>query len=80
MMSEKENPFKNLRPMLLSLIFGILQVFFWVEILIIAVMTYFWYKNPILFTQNHTDKGLIVLVIVLILTYLVKRNINKLIK
>ena len=79
-MEEKENPFKNLRPMLLSLIFGILQVFFWVEILIIAVMAYFWNKDPISFTQNHTDKGLIVLVIVLILTYLVKRNINKLLK
>jgi hypothetical protein len=79
-MSEKENPFSNLRPMLLSLITGILQVFLFAEGLIIAVMVYFWNKDPLLFTQNHTDKGLIVLVIVLILTYLVKRNINKLLK
>ena len=43
-------------------------------------MAYSWKKDPILFIQNHTDKGLIVLVIVLILTYLVKRNIHKLIK
>jgi hypothetical protein len=79
-MSEKENPFKNLRPILLSVIIGILQVFLFAEGLIIAVMAYSWNKDPILFTQNHTDKGLIVLVIVLILTYLVKRNINKLLK
>jgi ABC-type phosphate transport system permease subunit len=79
-MSEKENPFKNLRPMLLSVIIGILQVFLFAEGLIIAVMVYSWNKDPISFTQNQNDKGLIVLVIVLILTYLVKRNINKLMK
>jgi membrane-bound metal-dependent hydrolase YbcI (DUF457 family) len=79
-MSEKENPFKNLRPILLSVIIGILQVFLFAELLIIAVMAYSWNKDPVSFTQNHTDKGLIVLVIVLILTYLVKRNINKLLK
>jgi hypothetical protein len=79
-MSEKENPFKNLRPMLLSVISGILQVFLFAEGLIIAVMAYSWNKDSVLFIQNHTDKGLIVLVIVLILTYLVKRNIHKLLK
>ena len=79
-MSDKSNPFDNLRPMLLSVTVGILQVFIWVEILIIAVMLYAWQKDAILFTQNSTDKGLIILVIVLILTYLVKRNINKLLK
>ena len=79
-MAEKENLFKNLRPILLSVIIGILQVFLFAELLIIAVMAYSWKKNPQLFTQNHTDKGLIVLLIVLILTYLVKRNIHKLLK
>jgi membrane-bound metal-dependent hydrolase YbcI (DUF457 family) len=77
-MAEKENPFKNLRPLLLSAIIGILQVFLFAEILIIAVMAYSWKKDPVSFIQNHTDKGLIVLVIVLILTYLVKRKIYKL--
>lgn len=79
-MSEKEKPFKNLRPLLLSVIVGILQVFIFSELLIIAVMAYSWEKDPVLFIQNHNDKGLIVLIIVLILTYLVKRNIHKLIK
>ena len=79
-MSEKEEPFKNLRPILLSVIIEILQVSLFVELLIIAVMAYSWKKDPVLFIQNHTDKGLIVLIIVLILTYLVKRNIHKLIK
>ena len=79
-MSEKEKPFKNLRPLLLSVIVGILQVFIFSELLIIAVMAYSWEKDHVLFIQNHNDKGLIVLIIVLILTYLVKRNIHKLIK
>jgi glycerol-3-phosphate acyltransferase PlsY len=79
-MSEKEKPFKNLRPLLFSAIIGILQVFLFVEFLIIAVMAYSWKKDPVLFIQNQTDKGFIVLVIVLILTYLVKRNIHKLLK
>jgi hypothetical protein len=79
-MSEKENQFKNLRPLLFSAIIGILQVFLFVEFLIIAVMAYSCEKDPQLFTQNQTDKGFIVLVIVLILTYLVKRNIHKLLK
>jgi membrane-bound metal-dependent hydrolase YbcI (DUF457 family) len=79
-MVEKGKPFKNLRPLLLSAIIGILQVFLFAELLIIAVMAYSWKKDPVLFIQNHTDKGLIVLVIVLILTYLVKRNIHKLLK
>ena len=79
-MAEKENIFKNVRPILLSVIIGILQVFFFTELLIIGVMIYSWIKYPILFFQNHTDKGLIVLIMVLILTYLVKRNIYKLLK
>lgn len=79
-MSKKENPFKSLRPLMVSAIIGILQVFLFAELLIIAVMAYSWKKDPVLFIQNHTDKGLIVLVIVLILTYLVKRNIHKLLK
>ena len=79
-MTEKENRFKNLRPILLFVIIGILQVFFFAELLIIAIMIYSWKKNPTLFFQNHTHKGLIVLIIVLILTYLVKRNIRTLLK
>jgi hypothetical protein len=62
-MSEKENQFKNLRPLLFSAIIGILQVFLFVEFLIIAVMAYSWKKDPQLFIQNQTDKGFIVLVI-----------------
>ena len=77
-MAEKENIFKNLRPILLSVIIGILQVFLFAELLIIAIMAYSWKKDSVLFIQNYTDKGLVVLVIVLILTYLVKRNIHKL--
>lgn len=77
-MAEKENIFKNLRPILISVIIGILQVFLFAELLIISIMAYSWKKDPQLFIQNHTDKGFIVLVIVLILTYLVKRNIHKL--
>ena len=79
-MQEKEKPFKNLRQLLLSAIIGILQVFLFAELLIMAIMAYSWKKDSVLFIQNHTDKGLIVLVIVLILTYLVKRNIHKLLK
>ena len=79
-MAEKEKLFQNLRPILLSVIIGILQVFLFAELLIIAVMAYSWRDNPVLFKQNHTDKGLTVLIIVLILTYLVKRNIHKLLK
>ncbi len=77
-MAEKENPFENLKPLLLSIIIGILQVFLFAELLIIVVMAYSWKKNSVLFIQNHTDKGLVVLVIVLILTYLVKQNVHKL--
>lgn len=79
-MSEKEKPFKNLRSSLLSIITGILQVFIFSELLIIAVMAYSWKKDTALFIQNQNDKGLIVLIIVMILTYLVKRNIHKLLK
>ena len=79
-MSDKPNSLDTLRPMLLSVMIGILQLFIWVEILIIAVMIYTWQKDSTSFAQNSTDKGLIVLVIVLILTYLVKRNIHKLLK
>jgi hypothetical protein len=79
-MAEKENIFKNLRPILLSVIIGILQVFLFAELLIIALMEYSWKKDPVLFIQNHTDKGLIVLVIILFLMYLIERNINKLLK
>jgi hypothetical protein len=79
-MAEKEKLFENLRPLLISAIIGILQVFLFAEILIIVVMAYSWKKDKVLFIQNHTHKGLIVLVIVLILTYLVKRNIHKLLK
>jgi hypothetical protein len=79
-MSQKLNSFENLRPILLSVTVGILQVFIWVEILIILIMLYAWQKDAILFTQNSTDKGLIVLSIVLFLTYLAKRNISKLLK
>ena len=79
-MAEKENPFENLKPLLLSIIIGILQVFLFAELLIIVVMAYSWKKNSVLFIQNHTDKGLIILVIVLIFTYLVKQNVHKLLK
>ena len=79
-MSEKENIFKHLKPLLLSAIIGILQVFIFAELLIVVVMAYSWNKNSPLFFQNHTDKGFIVIIFVLILTYLVKRNIHKLLK
>lgn len=79
-MEEKEYIIKNLRPILLSVIIGILQVFLFAELLIIAVMAYSWVKYPLLFVKNYNNKGLIVLVIVLILTYSVKRIIQKLLK
>jgi len=77
-MAHKENIFNNLRPILISVIIGILQVFIFAELLIIALMVYSWNENPLLFAQNRTDRGLIAFTIVLILTYSVKRNIHTL--
>jgi hypothetical protein len=77
-MSDKSNSIDNLRPILLSVIIGILQLFIWIEILVILVMIYAWQKDSVSFTQNSTDKGLIVVSIVLFLTYFAKRKISKL--
>jgi hypothetical protein len=77
-MSDKSNSIDNLRPILLSVIIGILQLFIWIEILVILVMIYAWQKDSVSFTQSSTDKGLIVVSIVLFLTYFAKRKISKL--
>jgi hypothetical protein len=79
-MPEKPNLFQNLRPILLGVIIGILQLFLWVEMLIMAVLGYFWVKNPTEALKNNTPKGFIVLGVLLILTFLMKRKIEKLLK
>jgi hypothetical protein len=79
-MPEKQNPFQNLRPMLLGVTIGILQLFFWVEVLIMTVLGYFWIKNPEEATKNNTPKGFAVLGVLLVLTFLMKRKIGSLLK
>jgi hypothetical protein len=79
-MPEKTNPFQNLRPMLLGITIGILQLFLWTEILIMAVLGYFWYTNPEEALKNNTPKGFAVLGVLLILTFLMKKKIEKLLK
>jgi hypothetical protein len=79
-MPEKQNSFQNLRPMLLGVTIGILQLFLWTEILIMLVLGYFWYKNPQEALKNNTPKGFAVLGVLLILTFIVKKKIETLIK
>ncbi len=79
-MSEKQNPFQNLRPMLLAITIGILQLFFWVEVLVMVVLGYFWFKNPQEALKNNTPKGFAVLGVLLILTFLMKIKISNLLK
>jgi hypothetical protein len=79
-MPEKQNSFQNLRPMLLGVTIGILQLFLWTEILIMSVLGYFWYKNPQEALKNNTPKGFAVLGVLLILTFIVKKKIETLIK
>jgi hypothetical protein len=79
-MPEKQNSFQNLRPMLLGVTIGILQLFLWTEILIMLVLGYFWYKNPQQALKNDTPKGFAVLGVLLILTFIVKKKIETLIK
>lgn len=79
-MPEKQNPFQNLRPILLVVTLGILQLFFWVEVLVMAVLGYFWIRNPEEAIKNNTPKGFVVLGVLLILTFLMKRKISSLLK
>jgi hypothetical protein len=79
-MSEKQKLFQNLRPMLLGITIGILQLFFWVEVLLMVFLGYFWNKNPEEATKNNTPKGFAVLGVLLILTFLMKRKIGSLLK
>ena len=79
-MLKKQNIFQNLRPMLLAVTIAILQLFFWVELLIMAILGYFWFKNPEEALKNNTPKGFAVLGVLLILTFLMKRKISNLLK
>lgn len=79
-MPEKQNPFQNLRPMLLAITIGILQLFFWVEVLVMAVLGYFWVKNPQEALKNNMPKGFAVLGVLLILTFLMKKKMSSLLK
>ena len=79
-MPEKQKLFQNLRPMLLEITIGILQLFFWVEVLLMVFLGYFWNKNPEEALRNNTPKGFAVLGVLLILTFLIKRKIERLLK
>ena len=77
-MSEKQNPFQNLRPMLLGITIGMLQLFLWVEVLLMVLLGYFWIKNSEEAVKNNTPKGFAVLGVLLILTFLMKRKVTTL--
>ena len=79
-MPKKQNIFQSLRPMLLAITISILNIFFWIELLIMAILGYFWVKNPEEALKNNTPKGFAVLVVLLILTFLMKRKISNLLK
>lgn len=79
-MPEKQKLFQNLRPMLLGITIGILQLFFWVEVLLMAFLGYFWNKNPEEAVKNNTPKGFAVLGVLCVLTFLMKRKIGNLLK
>lgn len=66
--------------MLLAVTIGMLQLFFWVEVLVMTLLGYFWHKNPEEATKNNTPEGFAVLGVLLILTFLVKKKIEKLLK
>jgi len=79
-MPEKQRLFQNLRPMLLAITVGILQLFMLVEVLIMTLLGYFWYKNPGEAIKNNTPKGFAVLGVLLFLTFLMKIKISNLLK
>ena len=79
-MPKKQNIFQNLRPMLLAITIGILNLFFWVELLVMVILGYFWVKNPEEALKNNTPKGFAVLGVLLILTFLMKRKMSNLLK
>ena len=79
-MPKKQNIFQNLRPVLLALTIGILNLFFWVELLVMVILGYFWFKNPEEALKNNTPKGFAVLGVLLILTFLMKRKMSNLLK
>ena len=79
-MPKKQNIFQNLRPMLLAITIGILNLFFWVELLVMAILGYFWFKNPEEALKNNTPKGFAVLGVLLILTFLMRLKISNLLK
>ena len=79
-MPKKQNIFQNLRPILLAVTIAILQLFFWVELLVMVILGYFWFKNPQEALKNNTPKGFAVLGVLLILTFLMKKKIRDLLK
>jgi hypothetical protein len=79
-MPEKQKLFQNLRPMLLGITIGMLQLFLWVEVSIMVLLGYFWNKNPEEAIKNNTPKGFAVLGVLLILTFLMKLKIGNLLK
>ena len=79
-MPKKQNLFQNLRPILLAITIGILNLFFWVELLLMVILGYLWFKNPEEALKNNTPKGFVVFGVLLILTFLMKRKIMNLLK
>ena len=79
-MLKKQKNFQNLRPTLLGIIIGIFKFLVWVESLIMTLLGYFWYKNSAEAVKNNTPKGFAVLGVLLILTFIMKRKIGRLLK
>ncbi|MEA5428322.1 MULTISPECIES: hypothetical protein [Arcicella] len=78
-MEKKKSIFDKLRPLLLSLIVGILSVFFFAEIILIAFLIYVWYSAPANTSANYLEEGIIITIILTILTYFMKMKFDKLV-
>ncbi|MEA5405389.1 hypothetical protein VB776_20795 [Arcicella sp. DC2W] len=78
-MQKKKSIFDKLRPLLLSLIAGILSVFFFVEIILVAFLIYIWYSTPANTSANYLEEGIIITIILTILTYFMKVKFDKLV-
>lgn len=73
----KKEPFPYLRNLIISVVLSILQLFFWIEVLISLILTFKWYENPELFRKNHQLESLLFLLILALITFLLKRNIRR---
>ncbi|MFC0185782.1 hypothetical protein [Pseudarcicella hirudinis] len=73
----KKEPFPYLRKLIISVVLSILQLFFWIEMLIGLILAFKWYENPQLFRKNHQLESLLFLLILALITFLLKRNIRR---